>query len=261
MKAFFLLLAGFMFCYLVPGAPTGEVTQPPNHHQSAYVTGSQSKTNSQKTRVGTGANNTLDTPNVPTSTEVRNKKKTGEGTTENKTEEGTVMKKTEEGTGDKQPVEGTTENKTKEGTTENKTEEGTVKKKPEEGTGDKQPGEGTTENKTEEGTAENKTEEGIAENKTEEGTAEKQPEEGTAEKRPGEGGNKETEQVNVPEMTEEAESSHFFAYLVCAAALVSVLYITYHNKRKIIAFVLEGKRAKSTRHHRSAEYQKLEQQM
>ncbi|XP_016898280.1 trans-Golgi network integral membrane protein TGN38 isoform X2 [Cynoglossus semilaevis] len=234
MKAFFLLLAGFMFCYLVPGAPTGEVTQPPNHHQSAYVTGSQSKTNSQKTRVGTGANNTLDTPNVPTSTEVRNKKKTGEGTTENKTEEGT---------------------------TENKTEEGTVKKKPEEGTGDKQPGEGTTENKTEEGTAENKTEEGIAENKTEEGTAEKQPEEGTAEKRPGEGGNKETEQVNVPEMTEEAESSHFFAYLVCAAALVSVLYITYHNKRKIIAFVLEGKRAKSTRHHRSAEYQKLEQQM
>ncbi|XP_063167531.1 trans-Golgi network integral membrane protein 2 [Candoia aspera] len=88
------------------------------------------------------------------------------------------------------------------------------------------------------------------------------PEEGKQEKGLGDGKKKtEKHEEGIETPRNGSENSHFFAYLVTTAIVVAALYIAYHNKRKIIAFALEGKKAKITRRPKSSDYQRLDQKI
>ncbi|XP_041050510.1 keratinocyte-associated transmembrane protein 2 [Carcharodon carcharias] len=55
------------------------------------------------------------------------------------------------------------------------------------------------------------------------------------------------------------EDSHFFFYLVAAAFLIAIVYITYHNKRKIYILLVQSRRWKDSLCSRTIEYQRLDQ--
>lgn len=59
---------------------------------------------------------------------------------------------------------------------------------------------------------------------------------------------------------EDAEDSHFFAYFMSLSALCVFAYLVYHNKRKIIAMAVEGKKGRNAGRRRpnSASYHKLD---
>lgn len=59
--------------------------------------------------------------------------------------------------------------------------------------------------------------------------------------------------------------SNFFSYLMFLMLITIVFYIVYHNKTKVLALVIEGRRGRSgysrsssRRKHHSAEYRKLD---
>lgn len=59
------------------------------------------------------------------------------------------------------------------------------------------------------------------------------------------------------------EDSNFFSYFMCALLVCAAVYIVYHNKQKVMALVVEGRRSRSNsarggrRKHRAA-YRKLD---
>ncbi|NWX13474.1 KCT2 protein, partial [Aegotheles bennettii] len=57
---------------------------------------------------------------------------------------------------------------------------------------------------------------------------------------------------------EEEEDSHFFFHLVVVAFLVAVVYVTYHNKRKIFLLV-QSRRWRDSLCSRTVEYHRLDQ--
>ncbi|XP_069754426.1 keratinocyte-associated transmembrane protein 2-like [Narcine bancroftii] len=57
----------------------------------------------------------------------------------------------------------------------------------------------------------------------------------------------------------EEDDSHFFFYLVAAAFLIAIVYITYHNKRKIYVLLVQSRRWKDSLCSRTIEYQRLDQ--
>ncbi|NXW61697.1 KCT2 protein, partial [Eurystomus gularis] len=57
---------------------------------------------------------------------------------------------------------------------------------------------------------------------------------------------------------EEEEDSHFFFHLVVVAFLVAVVYVTYHNKRKIFLLV-QSRRWRDGLCSRTVEYHRLDQ--
>ncbi|XP_032885179.1 keratinocyte-associated transmembrane protein 2-like [Amblyraja radiata] len=59
----------------------------------------------------------------------------------------------------------------------------------------------------------------------------------------------------------EENESHFFFYLVAAAFLIAIVYITYHNKRKIYILLVQSRRWKDSLCSRTIEYQRLDQNM
>ncbi|XP_062358227.1 keratinocyte-associated transmembrane protein 2 isoform X2 [Cinclus cinclus] len=64
--------------------------------------------------------------------------------------------------------------------------------------------------------------------------------------------------VSVSGLDEEEEDSHFFFHLVVVAFLVAVVYVTYHNKRKIFLLV-QSRRWRDGLCSRTVEYHRLDQ--
>ncbi|XP_009979411.1 PREDICTED: keratinocyte-associated transmembrane protein 2 [Tauraco erythrolophus] len=64
--------------------------------------------------------------------------------------------------------------------------------------------------------------------------------------------------VSVTGLEEEEEDSHFFFHLIVVAFLVAVVYVTYHNKRKIFLLV-QSRRWRDGLCSRTVEYHRLDQ--